>query len=109
MTNETHKDAHTHRLFLCEQLFIVLSVAPKLLRQLHLAVYGLRQVLGQDVLSRLTRTQQTKHKKLLNPSLSADYERTPLTQYISQKDRMTKLLFSLDPVFPPSPAGSADS
>lgn len=49
----------THRLFVSEQLLIVLSETPELLCQLHLTVYGLCQVLGQDVLTSLAGTQQT--------------------------------------------------
>lgn len=52
------KWTHTHRLFLWKQLFIVLSVTPELVCKLHLAVYGLSQVLGQDVLTSLTGAQQ---------------------------------------------------
>lgn len=53
----------THRLFVSEQLLVVLSGTPELLCQLHLTVYGLRQVLGQDVLTSLAGTQQTGDKR----------------------------------------------
>ncbi len=75
-TNTWDADKHTHRLLLCEQLFILLSVTSELLCELHLAVYGLSQVLGQDVPTSLMETtvaadetQPWRHKLLfhINP------------------------------------------
>lgn len=63
---EAQKHTHTHPLLLRVQLLILLSVTPEMLRKLHLAVYGLSQVLGQDVLTSLMRTQQwqeMRHKR----------------------------------------------
>lgn len=58
------KDAH--RLFVSEQLLVVLPGTPELLRQLHLTVYGLRQVLGQDVLTSLAGTRQTGDRRQMS-------------------------------------------
>lgn len=49
----TYRHTDTHRVFLGQQLLIVFSVAAKLVSQLHLAVDGLGQVLGQDVVMSL--------------------------------------------------------
>lgn len=55
-----NKEEATNLLFLSEQLLVLLSVTPELLSQLHLTVDGLSQVLGQNVLMSLTRTQRTR-------------------------------------------------
>lgn len=52
----------THHLVLPEQLLVLLSVTPELLGQLHLAVYGLGQVLGQDVLMSLRRAAGSRQQ-----------------------------------------------
>lgn len=79
MTTKAQKNKHAYHLLLCEQLFIILAVTPELSCKLHLAVYGLRQILGQDVLTSLTETQQwqqMRYEWLLTPALSRDYEWT---------------------------------
>lgn len=53
-----NRKKQTHLLFLSEQLLILPSVTPELLCKLHLATYGFSQVLGQDVLMSLAKTQQ---------------------------------------------------
>lgn len=55
MQTHTHAQTHTHthRVFLGQQLLIVLSVTAELFGELHLAVDGLSQVLGQDVVMSL--------------------------------------------------------
>lgn len=72
----TQKNINTHPTLFREQLFILLSVTPELLCQFHLAVDGLGQILGQDVLTRLRRTRQDerlRHKWILTLSLSKGY------------------------------------